>query len=140
MDPETVDQQYASLQQQGQHTAQLVAALAAKLQAAAAGGDPNAREWQLDLKELALAVREEEDQTGNLLTAIHTMVDNHVQSAPAYQAPPQQGYQPGYQQPAAGFGGAGGGMLQRFLGGGFGRAVVTGAGFGIGDDIINHIL
>lgn len=32
-----------------------------------------------------------------------------------------------------------GGMLQQFLGGGFGRAIVTGAGFGIGDDIINKI-
>ncbi len=36
-------------------------------------------------------------------------------------------------------GGRGGGMLQSFLGGGFGRAIVTGAGFGIGDDIINSI-
>jgi hypothetical protein len=32
-----------------------------------------------------------------------------------------------------------GGMLQQFLGGGFGRAIMTGAGFGIGDDIINAI-
>jgi hypothetical protein len=31
-------------------------------------------------------------------------------------------------------------MLQQFLGGGFGRAIVGGAGFGIGDDIINKIL
>jgi len=30
-------------------------------------------------------------------------------------------------------------MLQRFMGGGFGRAVAMGAGFGIGDDIINSI-
>jgi hypothetical protein len=30
-------------------------------------------------------------------------------------------------------------MLQQFLGGGFGRAIVTGAGFGIGDDIIKAI-
>jgi len=30
-------------------------------------------------------------------------------------------------------------MLQRFLGGGFGRAIATGAGFGIGDDLINHL-
>jgi hypothetical protein len=34
---------------------------------------------------------------------------------------------------------AAGGTLQRFLGGGFGRAVVTGAGFGIGDDLIRKI-
>jgi hypothetical protein len=31
-------------------------------------------------------------------------------------------------------------VLSRFLGGGFGRAIVTGAGFGIGDDLINKIL
>jgi hypothetical protein len=30
-------------------------------------------------------------------------------------------------------------MLQQFLGGGFGRAVMTGAGFGVGDDLIRAI-
>ncbi len=50
---------------------------------------------------------------------------------PQYQAP----YQPQYQQPAP----AGGGALQRFLGGRFGQAIVTGAGIGIGDDIVNSI-
>ena len=30
-------------------------------------------------------------------------------------------------------------MLQPFLNGGFGRAIITGAGFGIGDDIVNAI-
>jgi hypothetical protein len=29
--------------------------------------------------------------------------------------------------------------LQRFLGGRFGQAIVTGAGIGIGDDIVNGI-
>jgi hypothetical protein len=29
--------------------------------------------------------------------------------------------------------------LQQFIRGGFGRAIITGAGFGIGDDIINKI-
>jgi hypothetical protein len=49
---------------------------------------------------------------------------------PQYQ---QAGYQqPQYQQGS-------GGMLQNFLSGGFGRAIMTGAGFGIGDDIINKI-
>ncbi|HEX3955162.1 MAG TPA: hypothetical protein VHZ03_00865 [Trebonia sp.] len=41
--------------------------------------------------------------------------------------------QPQYQQQGAG------GMLQQFLGGGFGRAVMTGAGFGVGDDLIRAI-
>ena len=50
-----------------------------------------------------------------------------------YAQPPQ--YQPQYQQPAP----AGGGTLQRFLGGRFGQAIVTGAGIGIGDDIVNSI-
>ncbi len=30
-------------------------------------------------------------------------------------------------------------MLSRFMGGNFGRAIAMGAGFGIGDDIINSI-
>jgi hypothetical protein len=161
VDPQTVDQNYAQLQQQGQQTASLLQTLAGKLQAAAAAGDTNAREWMLDLKEIALGVQQEEGQVSLLLQSIHSMVDNHVQSIgqPGYQQ--QQGYQQpgyqqqGYQQPGyqqgyqqqpgyqqqGGMGGmgGGGGMLQSFLGGGFGRAIVTGAGFGIGDDIINKI-
>ena len=141
MDPQTVDQNYAQLQQQGQQTAALIQTLAGKLQAAAAAGDMNAREWMLDLKEVALGVQQEEGQVSLLLQSIHSMVDNHVQSngQPGYQQGYQQ-QQPGYQQ-QGGMGGmgGGGGMLQSFLGGGFGRAIVTGAGFGIGDDIINKI-
>ena len=150
MDPQTVDQNYAQLQQQGQQTTALIQTLAGKLQAAAAAGDMNAREWMLDLKEVALGVQQEEGQVSLLLQSIHSMVDNHVQSTgqPGYQQgyqQPQQGYQqqgyqqPQYQQQGGMMGGGGGGMLQSFLGGGFGRAIVTGAGFGIGDDIINKI-
>ena len=135
MDPETVDQNYAQLQQQGQQTAALIQALASKLQAAAAAGDPNAREWALDLKEITLGVQQEEGQVSLLLQSIHAMVDNHVQ---ATTVPPEY-QQPQYQQPQYQQGAGGGGTLQRFLGGGFGRAIVTGAGFGIGDDLINKI-
>jgi hypothetical protein len=166
VDPETVDQNYAQLQQQGQQTSALIQTLAGKLQAAAAAGDTNAREWMLDLKEITLGVQQEEGQVSLLLQSIHTMVDNHVQAAPPpqYQQQPPQ-YQPGqyqppqyqepqyqpgqyqqqpqyqqqYQQPQYQQGMGGGGTLQRFLGGGFGRAIVTGAGFGIGDDLINKI-
>ena len=145
MDPETVDQNYAQLQQQGQQTTALIQALAGKLQAAAAAGDSNAREWVLDLREITLGVQQEEGQMSLLLQSIHSMVDNHVQAVtpaaqPQYQQPQYQ--QPQYQQPQyqQGAGAMGGmGTLQRFLGGGFGRAIVTGAGFGIGDDIINKI-
>jgi hypothetical protein len=133
VDPQTVDQNYAQLQQQGQQTAALIQALASKMQAAAAAGDTNAREWMLDLKEITLGVQQEEGQMSLLLQSIHSMVDNHVQefAQPQYQ-------QAQYQQGAGGMGG-GMGTLERFLGGGFGRAIVTGAGFGIGDDIINKI-
>jgi hypothetical protein len=147
-DPETIDQNYAQLQQQAQQTATLIQTLAGKLQTAAAAGDPNAREWLLDLKEITLGVRQEQGQVSLLLQSIHSMVDNHVQATaqaqnqqPGYQQPGYQqvGYQqPQYQQPQYQQG-SGGGMLQQFLGGGFGRAIVTGAGFGIGDDIINKI-
>jgi hypothetical protein len=153
VDPQTVDQNYAQLQQQGQQTASLLQTLAGKLQTAAAAGDTNAREWMLDLKEIALGVQQEEGQVSLLLQSIHSMVDNHVQSIgqPGYQQQQgyqqpgyqqqgyQQGYQPGYQQQGGMGGMGGGGMLQSFLGGGFGRAIVSGAGFGIGDDIINKI-
>ena len=148
MDPETVDQNYAQLQQQAQQTAAQIQTLASKLQAAAAAGDPNAREWMLDLKEITLGVQQEQGQVSLLLQSIHSMVNNHVQTIgqPGYQ---QGGYQqqPQYQQPGYQQGGyqqggyqqGSGGMLQQFLGGGFGRAIMTGAGFGIGDDIINKI-
>ena len=151
MDTETVDRQFSALQQQAQQTATLIQTLADKLSAATSAGDPNAREWALDLKEIALAIRDEQSTTTELLQAIHAVVDNHVanvEPAPAvqpyypppatpYAQPPQYQapYQPQYQQPAP----AGGGALQRFLGGRFGQAIVTGAGIGIGDDIVNSI-
>jgi hypothetical protein len=151
VDSETVDRQFSALQQQAQQTTTLIQTLAGKLSTAAATGDPNAREWGLDLKEVALAIRDEQSTTMELLQAIHALVDNHVAttepaSPPSYPPPAQyaqppqyqpqyQGqYQPQYQQPAQS-----GGALHRFLGGRFGQAIVTGAGFGIGDDIVNTI-
>jgi hypothetical protein len=96
VDPETVDQNYAQLQQQAQQTVAQIQTLAGKLQSAAAAGDQNAREWMLDLKEIALGIQQEQGQVSLLLQSIHSMVDNHVQTMgqPGYQQP---GYQPGYQ-------------------------------------------
>lgn len=134
MDVDTVDQNYTQLQQQAQQTGQLIQTLAGKLQAASGAGDPNAREWLLDLKEITLGIQQEQGQVTLLLQSIHSMIENHVQAAPAA---------PQYQQPAqvqqAGLMGGGGGMLHRFLGGGMGQAMVAGAGFGIGDEIIQSI-
>jgi hypothetical protein len=155
VDTETVDRQFSALQHQAQQTATLIQTLADKLSAAASASDPNAREWALDLKEIALAIRDEQSTTTELLQAIHAVVDNHVATIeppapavqpyypppaaqyaqpPQYQAPYQPQYQPEYQQSAPA-----GGALHRFLGGRFGQAIVTGAGIGIGDDIVNSI-
>jgi len=84
VDTDTVDRQFNALQQQAQQTGSLIAALAGKLSTAAAAGDPNAREWGLDLKEIALAIRDEQSTTTELLQAIHALIDNHVAAA----APP----------------------------------------------------
>ncbi len=143
MDTDTVDRQFATLQAQGQQTASLIQALADKLSAATAAGDPNAREWALDLKEIALAIRDEQTTTTELLQAIHTVIDTHVSTVapppqPAYYAPaPPQYAPPPLQGPPPSP--PPGGTLQRFLGGRFGQAMVTGAGIGIGDDLVNSI-
>ena len=153
MDAQTVDAEYAKLEQHGQQTAQLFEALAAKMKGAGNAGDPNAREWALDLREIALSVKEEEDQTSALLRSIHDVVASQPppvyqqpqQQPPVYQQQPQPQYQqpqyqqpqyqqPQYQQPPQQSG------FSHFLSGGIGRAIVQGAGFGIGDDLINRIL
>nr|WP_321984082.1 hypothetical protein [uncultured Lichenicoccus sp.] len=160
MDVQTIDQTYQQLQGQSQQTVQALQTLGNKLQTAAGAGDQQAREWLLDLRELALSFRSEQDQVSNLLQALHGFVASQAQfQAPVQQAapPPQQGGawgqspsftpQPGYsqQQPsygqAGGFtgGGAPGGMIGNFLNSGFGRAIEMGAGFGIGDELINKI-
>lgn len=100
MDTNTVDGRFAQLQQQAEGTASLVQALATKLSAAAAT-DGSAREWALDLREIALAVRDEQTTTTELLQSIHALVDEHVQQTPAMPAypPPVTYTQPQQYQP-----------------------------------------
>ena len=151
MDIQTIDNQYQQLQNQSQQTVQELKDLASKLQDSVQAGNKDAREWLLDLKSIALAIQAEQNQVSNLLQALHGYVGNQQQSSvpqtqgqpwgqpqpyPQQQGYPQQGYpqQQGYppQQQQ-------GGMLGGFLNSGFGRAITMGAGFGIGDDIINSI-
>jgi hypothetical protein len=157
MDIETIDRNYEQLQEQGRQTAGALSALAAKLQRAAEAGDMNAREWLLDLKEVALEVRTEQAQVGQLLQSLHAFVADNLErpqpydrppQAPGYQQPyPQQQYQQQpyaqqqYQQPypQQGYPAQGGGMLNRFMGSGFGQAVSMGAGFAIGEELIDDI-
>lgn len=147
MDIQTIDSQYSQLQTQAQGTVEELKALATKLQTSAQSGNQDAREWLLDLKSIALAIQAEQNQVANLLQALHGFMANQPQqmgSVPQSQQPwgqpqqqgyppqgyPQQGYPPQQQQ---------GGILGGFLNSGFGRAITMGAGFGIGDSIINDI-
>lgn len=146
MDVQAIDQEYQQLQTQAQGTMQELSALADKLQTAVKAGNQDAREWLIDLKSVAVAMQAEQNQVGMLLQALHGFVANQAavmqppaapQSGPWAQQQPMapQGYQPGYGQQQPGFGN----MLGGFLNSGFGRAIEMGAGFGIGDDLINKI-
>lgn len=140
MDIQTIDQQYQQLQTEAQQVGNQLQTLAGKLQTAAQGGNTDAREWLLDLRELALGIQTEQQQMTQVLQAIHGMWQN--QQTMAQQAAPvavQPGYMPqgmaAGQQPGGGLMGALGG----FLNSGFGRAIEMGAGFGLGDDLINKL-
>ncbi|HEX3648451.1 MAG TPA: hypothetical protein VHV49_08480 [Pseudonocardiaceae bacterium] len=136
MDVENIDQNYEQLKDQSRRTLQAITNLAQKLQVAAGAGDQQAREWLLDLKEITLGVQQEQNQVGLLLQSIHNYVANQAQQ-PIYQQPayPQPYPQPPmYQQPIYAGGGFGG-----FLGSGFGQAIAIGAGFAIGEDIIDDL-
>lgn len=145
MDIQTIDNQYNQLQSQAQQTVGELQALAQKLQSTAQAGDQNAREWLLDLKSIALAIQAEQNQVASLLQALHSFAATQMQpqSSPWGAPPPgypQPGYsQPGYPPPQAYPQPQQGGILGSFLNSGFGRALEMGAGFGIGDDLINKI-
>ncbi len=143
MDTSTIDQAYGQLQTEFQDVAKSIQALAEKLQTAAQGGDQNAKEWLLDLKQVALDVKDEQVQVNALLQAIHGFHRHLQPAAPAACTPadaPQQiqagwaGHVRGRRRHARG-----GGMFGNFLGGGFGRAIEMGAGIGLGEDLINSI-
>ena len=139
MDIQTIDQQYQQLQSEGQQVGQALQTLAGKLQTAAQGGNTDAREWLLDLREVALAIQSEQQQVAALLQAIHGMWQNQAQQAAAN--PAMAGF--GGGMPMGGSPQQGGGLmgaLGGFLNSGFGRAIEMGAGFGLGDDLINRIL
>jgi hypothetical protein len=105
------------------------------LQTAGDAGVAQAKEWILDLKGIALQIQQEQLQMQALLQALHGFAVNSLQEAPQAQAgAPMQAAAP---QPQ------GGGILSRFMGGGFGQAMTTGvgmgAGFGIADSVISSI-
>jgi hypothetical protein len=148
MDTSTIDQTYGQLQTEMQDVATSVQGLAAKLQTAADGGDANAKDWLLDLKQIALDVKDEQIQVNTLLQAIHAFIDSTNTQMQQELAEMQQQQQQGQRMRPGGFFGGGmggmgmgmgGGPFGGFLGGGFGRAMEMGAGIGLGEDLINKI-
>ncbi|MDD5280901.1 hypothetical protein [Acidithiobacillus sp.] len=141
MNLQTVEQQYNQLQQENQGVMQALQTLAGKLKTAADGGNQDAHEWMLDLKELALNIQTEQQQMMTLMQAMHQAVQNDVASMqqnnpawqPGYPQTPQVGQPQGYPQQQ------GGGFLNSLEHSGFGQMLMMGAGFGIGDDLINSI-
>ncbi len=162
MDVQSIDAQYQQLQTQAQATIEELKQLAAKLQEAAKGGNQDAREWMLDLKGIALAIQAEQNQVSNLLGALHGFVEAQqhaimalppgpasVPASPWAQQPqpqqpppvplyPQGNYPPQPYYPQTGYPQQGG-IFGSFLNSGFGRAIEMGAGFGLGEDLINKI-
>lgn len=114
------------------------------MQAAEKAGDANAYEWLLDLRQIAMDVKDEQTQANLLLQVIHAFISEAAAAAPAAAAS-QAGYR---QQPAGMLGGgmlggggplAGAGPFSGFLSGGFGRAMEMGAGIGLGQSLIGSI-
>ncbi|GBR09292.1 hypothetical protein [Acetobacter oeni] len=128
MDIQTIDQAYNQLQTQAGQSTQALQILAGKLQTAAGNGDTQAREWLLDLREVALSFQAEQQQVTALLQAIHNSV---MQESGA--AAPEISTQPAQAQPQSS------GFFSNLLNSGFGQAVASGAGFGIGDDLVKKI-
>lgn len=108
---------------------------------------PDAREWLSDLRGLAMNnIQQEQQQAMAIMQTVHTAAQSDPLSRvqpyaqqqnpgwrPGYQGMPQQGFaQPQQQQ-------GDGGFFSEFMNSGFGRAIEIGAGFGIGDDLINKL-
>lgn len=145
MDVQTIEQQYALLQQESQDLTKEIQSFATKLQAAGTAGDGQAREWLLDLKSIALAIQEEQLQMQGLLQALHDFVVDAPPAAPQpqnvipMQAPSQPAQRGGF---FSHFGGGGGGGFTSGggAGGGLGQAVVQGAGMGAGFGIASSVI
>ncbi|MBS1017830.1 hypothetical protein JK205_02620 [Gluconobacter cerinus] len=137
MDVQTIEQTYNQLQQQAQQSAQALQALGAKMQTAAQTGDMQAREWSLDLRELALSFQAEQQQVTNLLQQLHAALTN----AASNQQPVATVQSPYDAQPPVQVVGQAqdNGFFSNILNSGFARSVEAGAGFSIGNDLIKEI-
>lgn len=137
MDYSVIDSEYQKLQSEANNVGDKIQNLAAKLQKLQSSGNQDAREWLLDLKDIAISVQSEQNQMFSFLQALHQNIPQvndqcfNPQNQNQYQNynQPQQQQQPQQKK----------GFFSSLLGSGFGQAIEMGAGFGIGDDLINSI-
>ena len=89
-DVEAIEAAYNRLQAQAEETIAAMRTLSAKFQAASAEGDLSAREWNLDLREVAMAVRAEQLQVASLMRGMHDFVvsNAHQPIGVAQPSPP----------------------------------------------------
>ncbi len=76
MDMSLIDQEYRKLEEESDNLSQKIQILLNKLQQAKESGSPEAKEWILDLREIALAIKSEQNQMFSLLLAIHNRSGN----------------------------------------------------------------
>jgi ribosomal silencing factor RsfS len=137
MDYAIIDTEYQKLQSEANSVGDKIQNLAAKLQKLQSSGNQDAREWLLDLKDIALSVQSEQNQMFSFLQTLHQNIPQ-VNDQCFTQPVQNQGYvnqqQSQIQQPQQKKG-----FFSSLLGSGFGQAIEMGAGFGIGDDLINSI-
>lgn len=140
MDLQQIDQQYQQISNESQSVNNALQNLANKMKQAMDSGDQNAREWMLDLRELALAIRGQQQEILSMMQMFHQAAQSQQQNyapafgQPAFGQPMQQPMQQPMMQPSQG-----GGFFSDFLNSGFGKAIEMGAGFGIGEDLIDKI-
>lgn len=121
MDMQTVEAEYSQLQGKSQEITNGLVSLAHKLKSASDRGDADAGEWLFNLRELALSIKQEQQQVMAVMQAVHQAAKNDTSNQR------QENYRPGHS----------GGFLNEVEHSGFGHAIIMGAGFGIGDDLIN---
>jgi hypothetical protein len=159
--PSVVAKSMTALADRAAQTETLLTRLMDKVKAAADLGDLDAREWHLDLREAAFALREQ-SRVATALASAATKPEpasaaqspNSYQQQyppspyspasgrdpqqyapqPQYAPPPQYAPSAAYGQPQQG------GFFNRLMGSGFGQAMAMGAGFAVGEEVVDGII
>lgn len=128
MDYQQAENQLASAQQQTQLSLQKLQALAQKL--AAAAPDPTTgREWGMDLREVAMAVQNQAQNTTMLVQQMAQYIHQLEDAMASHPNPPVQSA--GWANQSQGAGGGFLGSLTSGLG--------MGAGFAVADDLVGDL-